>query len=127
MDRKVAELNAKYGEDFIKPIYTTVEVFDEEGNPVLDEEGNPVTEVVKSWQKQDLINVVEDLICDEYALEIAFEGNRFSDLCRIARHKNDAGTYGSDYGSRWLADKLAYKHPAVDLTNPQNWYMPFSK
>ena len=127
MDRKVAELNAKYGEDFIKPIYTTVEVFDEEGNPVLDEEGNPVTEVVKSWQKQDLINVVEDLICDEYALELAFEGNRFGDLCRIARHKNDAGTYGSDYGSRWLADKLAYKHPAVDLTNPQNWYMPFSK
>ena len=127
MDRKVAELNAKYGEDFIKPIYTTVEVFDEEGNPVLDEEGNPVTEVVKSWQKQDLINVVEDLICDEYALELAFEGNRFGDLCRIARHKNDAGTYGSDYGSRWLADKLAYKHPVVDLTNPQNWYMPFSK
>ena len=127
MDRKVAELNAKYGEDFIKPIYTTVEVLDEEGNPVLDEEGNPVTEVVKSWQKQDLINVVEDLICDEYALELAFEGNRFGDLCRIARHKNDAGTYGSDYGSRWLADKLAYKHPVVDLTNPQNWYMPFSK
>lgn len=76
---------------------------------------------------QDQINAVEDLLCDEYALELAYEGNRFGDLCRLARHKNEAGLYGNDFGSRWLASKLAYKNPVVDLTNPQNWYMPFSK
>ena len=76
---------------------------------------------------QDQINAVEDLLCDEYALELAYEGNRFGDLCRLARHKNEAGLYGNDFGSRWLANKLAYKNPVVDLTNPQNWYMPFSK
>ena len=73
----------------------------------------------------DTIDAVEDIICDEMALELAFEGNRFGDLTRIARHKNQAGQYGSNYGGQWLAQKLAYKHPVVDLTNEQNWYLPF--
>ena len=75
--------------------------------------------------KQDSINAVEDLICDELALESAFEGNRFGDLCRLARHKNASTLYGANYGSLWLARKLAYKNPVKDLTNPQNWYLPF--
>lgn len=75
--------------------------------------------------KEDTINAVEDLLCDEYALEFAFEGNRYFDLCRLARHKNNAGHYGANFGSLWLARKLAYKNPQKDLTNPQNWYLPF--
>ena len=75
--------------------------------------------------RQDTINAIEDLICDEYALETAFEGNRFFDLCRLARHKNESGLYGGNFGSLWLARKLAYKNPQKDLTNPQNWYLPF--
>ena len=75
--------------------------------------------------KQDTINAIEDLICDELALESAFEGNRFYDLCRLARHKNASGLYGANFGSLWLARKLAYKNPVKDLTNPQNWYLPF--
>ncbi|MCR4601918.1 MAG: RagB/SusD family nutrient uptake outer membrane protein [Prevotella sp.] len=73
----------------------------------------------------DTINAVEDLICDEMALELAFEGNRFGDLTRIARHKNNAALYGANYGSQWLARKLAYKHPVVDLLDKNNWYLPF--
>ena len=73
----------------------------------------------------DTINAVEDLLCDEMALELAFEGNRFGDLTRLARHKNHAALYGADYGSRWLARKLAYKNPVVDLTDERNWYLPF--
>lgn len=73
----------------------------------------------------DTINAVEDLICDEMALELAFEGNRFGDLTRIARHKNDAQLYGADFGSIWLARKLAYKNPVVDLRDENNWYLPF--
>lgn len=75
--------------------------------------------------RQDTINAIEDLICDELALETAFEGNRFADLCRLARHKNEAGLYGSNFGSLWLARKLAFKNPQKDLTNPENWYLPF--
>ena len=73
----------------------------------------------------DTINAVEDLICDEMALELAFEGNRFGDLMRIARHKNHAADYGANYGSQWLADKLAFKNPKVSLLDEKNWYLPF--
>ena len=75
--------------------------------------------------KQDSINAMEDLICDEMALELAFEGCRWYDLKRIAAHKNTAGLYGSDFGSLWLSRKLAFKNPAKDLTIQQNWYLPF--
>jgi hypothetical protein len=75
--------------------------------------------------RQDTINAMEDIICDEMALEAAFEGSRFFDLCRLARHKNQAALYGADYGSQWLARKLAYKKPVVNLQDPRNWYLPF--
>ena len=78
-----------------------------------------------TYTVQDTINAVEDLICDEMALELAFEGNRFGDLTRIARHKNQAAINGSDFGSQWLARKLAYKNPAVSLLDEKNWYLPF--
>ena len=48
--------------------------------------------------KQDTINAVEDMLCDEYALEFAFEGTRFYDLARLARHKNEAGLYSANFG-----------------------------
>ena len=73
----------------------------------------------------DTINAMEDILCDEMALELAFEGNRFGDLTRMARHKNQSGLYGSNFGSQWLARKLAYKQPVVDLTDEKNWYLPF--
>ena len=72
----------------------------------------------------DTINAVEDIICDEMALELAFEGNRFGDLTRLARHKNHAAIYGTDYGSKWLAAKLAYKNPKVSLLDEKNWFLP---
>ncbi|MBQ3877131.1 MAG: RagB/SusD family nutrient uptake outer membrane protein [Prevotella sp.] len=74
---------------------------------------------------QDTINAMEDILCDEMALELAFEGNRFGDLTRMARHKNHSGLYGSSFGSQWLAGKLAYKHPVVNLLDEKNWYLPF--
>ena len=73
---------------------------------------------------RDTINAMEDIICDEMALELAFEGNRFGDLTRMARHKNADGLYASDFGSQWLARKLAYKQPAVSLLDEKNWYLP---
>ncbi len=74
----------------------------------------------------DTINAVEDIICDEMALELAFEGNRFGDLTRIARHKNNSGLYGANYGSQWLARKLAYKAAGLEqrLLDEKNWYLP---
>ena len=99
--------------------YTMQRIVEKKFNE-LREQGVPV-----ATTKADSINAVEDLLCDEYALEFAFEGNRWFDLCRLARHKNAAALYGSDYGSLWLSRKLAYKQPTVALTDPNNWYLPF--
>ena len=73
----------------------------------------------------DTINAMEDVICDEMALELAFEGHRYTDLCRFARHKNadSPARYGANFGSLWLRDKLAFKNPVVDLADPQQWYV----
>ena len=78
------------------------------------------------------IEAVENLIVDELALETAFEGNRFTDLVRIATHRTD--------GAQWLAAKIADRNvkkgtyskaePSgtrdqelyTKLLNKSNWY-----
>jgi hypothetical protein len=68
----------------------------------------------------------EDLIIQERALELAFEGKRWFDLMRIARRRNDPS---------YLADKVAakYSDPAKAeqvrswLMNEANWYLPVAR
>lgn len=74
----------------------------------------------KEWEAAML-----DVLCDEYAMEFAFEGTRFYDLQRIARHFNESGVWGGNFGSRWMADKLKNKGITKDLNDPNNWYLPF--
>ena len=75
-----------------------------------------------------LVNAVEDLLCDEYAMELAFEGSRYADLMRLARHKNASSpsTFGANFGGKWLANKLAFKLDgnASKLEQESNWYLP---
>lgn len=75
-----------------------------------------------AYTKEDYINAMEDLLCDEYAMEFAFEGTRFSDLRRLALHKNRAGTYGGNFGDIWLSRKL--ENNAAGITT-QNCYLPY--
>lgn len=75
-----------------------------------------------AYSEEEYINAVEDLLCDEYAMEFAFEGTRFSDLLRIARHKNMAGSFGGTFGDIWLSKKL--ENNAAGITT-QNCYLPF--
>ena len=74
------------------------------------------------------INAVETLIADEMALEQAFEGWRYFDLYRIARHKNlmQAG-YGTK--SRRGLGLAPYENPSQvgelynTLLDQENWYL----
>ena len=73
-----------------------------------------------------LINHMEDKLIDEAALELAYEGNRWPDLVRIARRRNNPA---------YLADKVFEKlskdgNPAAaavraKLMTMDNWYLPF--
>lgn len=89
---------------------------------------------VNTASQADIINAVENVICDELALESSFEGYRFGDLVRMAQHKN---TSGYD-GTTWLAAKIADRD--VDTTSEtsgtrdesiyaklldtSNWFLP---
>ncbi|GAB3412851.1 RagB/SusD family nutrient uptake outer membrane protein [Niabella aquatica] len=70
--------------------------------------------------------LLEDKIVEEDAAELAFEGERWSDLTRIARRRND---------NAFLADKVYQKllkagnpkagEVRAKLMNRDNWYLPF--
>ena len=67
-------------------------------------------------------DAVEDLIIDECGLELAFEGTRFSDLCRVALRRGNP-----DY----LAKQVAKRHTGkIDeklrsrLQDKNNWFLP---
>ncbi len=79
--------------------------------------------IPESETKEDSILAVEDMICDEMALETAAEGVRYYDLMRIAQHRNDP---------TFLAAKVARRKGAnnfdnalyTKLSNTKNWYLP---
>ena len=74
----------------------------------------------------DDVITTENNIINEAALELAYEGNRWEDLVRVARRRNDPA---------FLADKIYEKlnkegNAKADevrskLMNPNNWYLPF--
>lgn len=75
----------------------------------------------------DNVITTENNIIDEAALELAYEGNRWEDLVRVARRRNDPA---------FLADKIYDKlskdgnaeaaNVRAKLMNPNNWYLPFN-
>ena len=80
-------------------------------------------EQIYSGEFDELVQeAVEDLIIDECALELAFEGSRFSDLCRVAMRRGDAN---------YLAERVSKRHTGeVDenlrskLSDMNKWFLP---
>lgn len=75
----------------------------------------------------DSLISIENNIIDEAALSLAYEGNRWEDLLRVARRRNDPA---------FLADKIFEKlnkegnaeaaNVRAKLMNVNNWYLPFN-
>lgn len=69
---------------------------------------------------QDSIQWVENEIADEMAAETQYEGNRFFDLVRIARHRTDYPAYFAEKVSRRFDNPEAAK---AILMNQENWWL----
>lgn len=79
-----------------------------------------------SYMSADTVDAMENIIVDELALETAFEGHRYYDLIRIARHKNLSNPDNTfDYGGKWLNGKLAWK-TNVDFSDDENWKFTYN-
>lgn len=74
-------------------------------------------------ERKDSIEKVEEMICNEMALETAYEGNRFYDLMRISFSRKDPS---------FLANKVARRDSPDNpdtgllqkLSDEKNWYLP---
>lgn len=88
---------------------------------------DPTTNEITGYHTLDDIvakqEYIEDQIVEERARELAFEGERFYDLMRIAKRRNDPS---------FLADRVAEKFSGSKkeqiraiLMNEENWYVPF--
>jgi starch-binding outer membrane protein, SusD/RagB family len=87
--------------------------------------GRVFMKAMKYPDRVDSLTYTEDKILDEAALELAFEGNRWGDLVRIAIRRNDPSI---------LADRIYNKlhtagYPEAEavrtkLMDRQNWFIP---
>jgi hypothetical protein len=69
---------------------------------------------------------VEDQIISESALETAYEGNRWSDLVRIAMRRNDPSFLANRIYNKLLADGNGQASAVqTKLMDPANWFLPF--
>lgn len=121
------------------PRKTAEEGDDADAGEVIDPSEYTTIDPEPALKAEDAeINAVESIIADECALETAFEGTRMADLIRFARHKNNDPALGSDYGTQWLAWKIARRSlnlaPYQNVTEkdsrlynllltPSNWYI----
>jgi len=71
--------------------------------------------------QDSVITKVEDLICDEMALETSFEGYRYYDLMRIALRRGEP-----DYLAKRVANRSGSLNGTLysKLLNESNWYLP---
>lgn len=74
----------------------------------------------KALALSDSITFVEDCIVDEMAAETAFEGNRFFDLLRVARHRDSYPAYMAEKVSSRFGNPEEMK---AALMNVEKWYL----
>jgi hypothetical protein len=82
--------------------------------------------------RQDSIYLVEKILMDEAALELAHEGNRYPDLVRVARRMNTQGNdgmTGDQYFQAVMQRKASGSHNVLGQPDysagESSWYLTF--
>lgn len=85
---------------------------------------------------QDSLNYITDLVIDELALELAWEGTRFGDLIRFAKATGDNDVLAKRIAGRAMRTDKTYRHPEYHtgdgynaelysiMSDENNWYLP---
>jgi hypothetical protein len=69
---------------------------------------------------------LEDKIIEEAALELAYEGNRWQDLMRIANRRNNTAFLADKVYNKLLKDgNPAAATVRTKLSDKANWFLPF--
>jgi hypothetical protein len=86
---------------------------DADGNVVTDENGAVVYSDVVDYgiTDDDKVNYVRNLIIDEAALQLAFEGYRFTDLIRFAETTGDVDVLAKRVAGRAYENSVNYYNP----------------
>jgi len=71
----------------------------------------------------DKTSYIEELILEERALELAFEGKRWFDLMRIAMRRNDPSFLAEIVASKY-SDPAVAERVKQRLMIPENWFLP---
>lgn len=74
---------------------------------------------------EDRINIIEDDIIAERAMELAFEGHRWFDLVRIAERRGDPAYLADRVAAKFSDDPAKYAEIHAKLMVPANWYLPY--
>lgn len=97
---------------------------------------NKVETLTKDITYEDSLNYIADLVIDELALELAWEGTRFGDLIRFAKAMGDNNVLAKRVAGRAVKTSMTYRHPQFDnesdfdtelynkLLVEDNWYLP---
>lgn len=74
----------------------------------------------------DKVAYVEELIMNERAMELAFEGKRWFDLMRVARRRNDPSYLANIVAAKYSSPSVA-ERVKMHLMIEENWYLPVSE
>ena len=98
----------------------------------LTEVENKVETILRPITYEDSLNYIADLVLDELALELAWEGTRFGDLIRFAKAMGDNDVLAKRVAGRAYENDVTYRSNEYQmdadlygkLSNEANWYLP---
>ena len=91
-----------------------------------------VETILRPITREDSLNYMADLIIDELALELAWEGTRFGDLIRFAKAMGDPDVLAKRVAGRAFKNDVSYRSAEFEfdhelygrMLNEENWYLP---